>query len=185
MNYLSTCRPTQCRPVTLSCCPSPCRPSPSSCHPSPSSCHPSSSSCHPSPSSCPPLPYHPPLSCHATVSLVVPRLSRDGWLLHRLLSFCANISSAGSLLNHRLSRRIAASFVTPTPLSSRRPSRIAPSLSHSTAPLRRASLSPVNSRLPRPPWFIVGYFWGKPPWWKVLYVRPIPPQFQRNQGQPA
>ncbi len=142
INYLSACRPTQCRPVPLSCCPSPCCPLPSSCHPLPSSCQ-------PSPLSCPPLPYHPPLSCHATVSLIVPRLSRAGWLLHRFLFFCANVSSAGWLLNHRLSRRIAASLVTLTPLSSRSPSQIAPSLSHSAAPLSlRLSLASKLSSAP-------------------------------------
>ncbi len=36
----------------------------------------------------------PPLSCRATVSLLVLHLSRAGWLLHRLLSRCATISLA-------------------------------------------------------------------------------------------
>mgnify|MGYP006193571391 CR=1 FL=1 len=36
----------------------------------------------------------PPLSCHATVSLLALRLSCAGWLLHRLLSRCATISLA-------------------------------------------------------------------------------------------
>ncbi len=36
----------------------------------------------------------PPLSCHATVSLLALRLSCAGWLLHRLLSCCATISLA-------------------------------------------------------------------------------------------
>ena len=36
----------------------------------------------------------PPLSCRATVSLLALRLSRAGWLLHRLLSRCATISLA-------------------------------------------------------------------------------------------
>ncbi len=142
INYFLKCRPTQYRPVPLSCCPLPCRPLPSSCHPLPSLCH-------PSPSSCPPLPYHPPLSCHATVSLVVPQLSQAGWLLHCLLSFCANVSSAGWLLNHHLSCRIAASLITPTPLSSRHPSCIAPPLSHSAAPLSsRLSLTSKLSSAP-------------------------------------
>jgi hypothetical protein len=70
-------RPTQCGLVPLSCCPSPC-------HPSPSSCHPLLLLCPPLP--CHPLPYHPPLSCHATVSHVALHLSCAGWLLHCLVS---------------------------------------------------------------------------------------------------
>jgi hypothetical protein len=73
-------RPTQCRLVPLSC-----RPSPSLYHPLPSSCP---------PLPCHPLPYHPPLSCHVTVSHVALRLSCAGWLMHRLVSRCANVSLA-------------------------------------------------------------------------------------------
>jgi hypothetical protein len=88
-NFLS-CRllsrhPKQCRLVLLSCRPLPCHPSPSSCHPLPSSCP---------PLPCPPLPYHPPLSCHATVSHVALRFSCAGWLLHCLVSCCSNVSLA-------------------------------------------------------------------------------------------
>jgi hypothetical protein len=75
---LSSHRPTQCRLVPLSC-----HPSPSSCHPLPSLCP--SLPCHP-------LPYHPPLSCHATISHVALRLSCAGWLLHCLVSRCSNVS---------------------------------------------------------------------------------------------
>jgi hypothetical protein len=88
-NFLScrllSCRPTQCRLVPLSCRPSPCHPSPSLCHPLPSSCP---------PLPCYPLPYHPPLSCHATVSHVALRLSCAGLLLHCLVSCCSNVSLA-------------------------------------------------------------------------------------------
>jgi hypothetical protein len=82
---LSSPRPTQCRLVPLSCCPSPC-------HPLPLSCHPLLSLCPTLP--CHPLPYHPPLSCHATVSHVTLCLSCAGWLLHCLVSCCSNVSLA-------------------------------------------------------------------------------------------
>jgi hypothetical protein len=82
---LSLRRPTQCRLVPLSCRPSPCHSLPSLCHPLPSSCP---------PLQCHPLPYHPPLSCHATISHVTLRLSCAGWLLHCLISRCSNVSLA-------------------------------------------------------------------------------------------
>jgi hypothetical protein len=90
LNYFLSCRlsprrPTQCRLVPLSCCPSPCHPSPLSCHPLPSLCP--LLRCHP-------LLYHPPLSCHATVSHVALHLSCAGWLLHCLVSRCSNVSLA-------------------------------------------------------------------------------------------
>ena len=39
----------------------------------------------------------PPLSCHATVSLLALHLSCAGWLLHHLLSCCATISLAPAI----------------------------------------------------------------------------------------
>jgi hypothetical protein len=84
---LSSRRPMQCRLVLLLCRPSPCHPSQLSCHPLPLSCP---------PLPCHPLPYHPPLSCHATVSHVALRLSCAGWLLHCLVSRCSNVSLASA-----------------------------------------------------------------------------------------
>ncbi len=78
--HLSSRRPMQCHLVPLSCHLSPC-------HPLPPSCHPLLLSCPPLP--CHPLPYHPPLSCHTTVSHVTLRLSCAGWLL---LSYQSNYS---------------------------------------------------------------------------------------------
>jgi hypothetical protein len=86
-NFLScrilSCHPMQCRLVPLSY-------RPSSCHPLPLLCHPLPTLCPPLP--CHPLPYHPPLSCHATISHVALRLSCACWLLHCLISRCSNVS---------------------------------------------------------------------------------------------
>jgi hypothetical protein len=69
------------------------------------------------------------LSCH-TAPLLCWLVVASPRLL--LLQF---LSRSGWLLNRRLSRRIATSLVAPLPLSSRRPSLVALSLSYRAAPL--------------------------------------------------
>jgi hypothetical protein len=114
---LCCCRAAPCHATPCRCCATPCRGRAPllPCHP---------------------LLYHPPLSCHATVSHVALRLSCAGWLLHRLVSrLLQHLSRAGWLLSRRLSHRIATSLIGPLPLSSRRPSLVALSLLYCAMPL--------------------------------------------------